>query len=321
MRIVLILLTVMMCCTSCTALPAEERAFAVVLCVEKQNGIWQLYGRIPAYKTSGEYMTVQGRGTTIKVALADLDAHAPMKVTMSQLRLLVISNDADAEEVFRKMADNPDVRMQCMTAVTEEPAEQIMEVLVPQTGSRLSKMLDLLIESRVEQGVIPDTRLADAVLMGERQSPVMAHAELLDGRLDLSSAWAAGERLTTEEMVLLSMLTGQCKEVSLNLQEGTVQIYEVKSTTTIREEGRAAWVSLCGKTKGSASAPDELERTLAESILTLLTRLSQSGCDALGLGRKLICYAADMPQWHEWDWPGRYRNIRWEIGVGLTGPA
>ena len=320
MKRILILL-IALCCTSCTALPAEERAFAVVLCIEKNGDNWQVYGRIPGYKTSGEYLTVQGNGATIQSALADMDASSPMKVTLSQLRLLVVDAGVAMEDVLWALAGEMNVRSQCLVAVTEEAAADIMEVLVPQTGSRLSKALDLLVESRIEQGVIPDTQLADALRMGERKTPVFARATLQEGRLNLSGAWAAGEWISPEETALLTLLMGQGKERRLTLPEGIAHVAEAKVKTALDADGTNARVTLCANVKTSDIPPDELERAVAQAAVKLLSHLSRNNCDALGFGREMICRASDMAQWHTWNWPARYRDIRWTVEVSLHSPA
>jgi len=61
-------------------------------------------------------------------------------------------------------------------------------------------------------------------------------------------------------------------------------------------------------------------RTRAE-VLALLMRLSSGGCDALGLGRQAILHTRDMATWHALNWPETYRGIRWEVAVGVNGPA
>ena len=320
MKRILILL-IALCCTSCTALPAEERAFAVVLCIEKNGDNWQVYGRIPGYKTSGEYMTVQGNGATIQSALADMDASSPMKVTLSQLRLLVVDIGIAMEDVLWALAEELDVRSQCLVAVTEEAAADIMEVLVPQTGSRLSKALDLLVESRIEQGVIPDTQLADVQRMGERKTPVFARAALQEGRLNLSGAWAAGEWISPEETALLTLLMGQGKERRLTLPEGIAHVAEAKAKTALDADGTNARVTICANVKTSDIPPDELERAVAQAAVKLLSQLSRNDCDALGLGRKMICHAGDTTQWHTLNWPAKYRDIHWQVEVSLNSPA
>lgn len=320
MKKMLVMLMVL-CCTSCTALPAEERAFAVALCIEKAGDVWQVYGRIPAYKADGEYLTVKGQGAMLDTALADMDASAPMKVTLSQLRLLMISAETEISDVLTVLAGKLDLRPQCVVAVTDEPAGKIMEALSPQSGSRLSKAIDLLVESRTEQGVIPDARLADVVRMGERQTPVFARAALKENQIDLTGAWAAGEWLTPEETALLSLLMGNTRELRLALPQGTSHVREAKVDVVLSVDGSSARVTLQAEATESDIPLDALERHVADAALALVTRLSHLGCDALGVGRQHVCHYRDMMQWHEADWPGKYREIRWQVEVGLNGPA
>ena len=208
-----------------------------------------------------------------------------------------------------------------MVAVTEEAAADILEVLVPQTGSRLSKALDLLVASRIEQGVIPDTQLADALRMGERKTPVFARATLQEGRLNLSGAWAAGEWISPEETALLTLLMGQGKERRLTLPEGIAHVAEAKVKTALDADGTNARVTLCANVKTSDIPPDVLEQAVAQAAVKLLSHLSRNNCDALGIGRKMICHAHDMAQWHTWNWPARYRDIHWQVEVSFRGPA
>ena len=314
----LLLLVLVLCCTSCAALPAEERAFAVALLVERNGTSWQVYGRIPAYKAGGEYLTVTGEGPSIVAALADMDASAPMKVTLSQLRLLVLRGAAEElSAVLAAFAEELDVRVQCALAVTEEPAHQVMEVLKPDTGARLSKSLDVLLEARREQG-IPVTTLADAARMGTRQSPVLTRLALDDGKLSLNGAWA-GEALTPEESTLLAMLMGTGREVRLTLPEGDVRVRDVHAKACL--EGTAAKVTLTMTLVDSALLPQDVERSLADACVHLLSRLSAAGWDALGLGRQAILGMQDMPQWQNMTWPDTYRQIQWEVAVRVNEMA
>lgn len=314
----LLALLMLLCCTSCTALPAEERAFAVTLCVEKHGDAWQIYARIPAYKASGEYLTVQGRGRSFNAALVDLDAESPMKVTLSQLRLLVISGDVDIHDVLAALSDNLDIRQQCLVAATDMGAEAIMAALIPETGKRLSKTLDLLVESRREQGTIPDAKLAKLLCMGERQSPMLAYATLEEGMLNLRGGWAAGNILTQDETALLSLLMGDVKEKYLVLPEGTAHIREASAKATYHKKEHAASVTLHMDVVESELSASELERAIADAALLLLTRLSSKGCDVLGLGRQAMLGMHDMQQWQQLMWKDTYHQVRWEISVRVN---
>ena len=314
----LLLLVLVLCCTSCAALPAEERAFAVALLVERNGTSWRVYGRIPAYKSGGEYLTVTGEGASIAAALADMDASAPMKVTLSQLRLLVLRGAAEElSAVLAAFAEDLDVRVQCVLAVTEEDAETVMSALKPDTGARLSKSLDVLLEARREQG-IPVTTLADAARMGTRQSPVLTSLSLNEGKLSLNGAWA-GEALTPEESTLLAMLMGTGREVRLTLPEGDVRVRDVHAKACL--EGTAAKVTLTMTLVDSALPPQAVERSLADACVHLLSRLSATGWDTLGLGRQAVLGVQDMTQWQNMAWPDTYRQIQWKVAVRVNEMA
>lgn len=327
----LLILVLMLCCTSCSALPAEERAFAVALCVERSGEEWQVHSRIPAYKTGGKYMTVTGKGTTIAAALMDMDAAALMAVTLSQLRLMVLNTNLDQgssiSDVLAEFVSMLDVRPQCAVAVTEESSDAVMEALDPDTGARLSKALDVLLEARIEQGVIPSAKLADVIRMGDRKSPVLIGLGLDKGRLDLAGAWPLKQDghlaspLDAEETILLSLLTGKAKDIRVVFPEGTALIREASESIQLSVDQRIARIRLYVKADESDFTPTELEQKLALALVNLMSRLSEAGCDVLGLGRKAALQAQDANRESVLPWPEAYREIRWEISVGVTSPA
>ena len=327
-KLALLLLTLTLC-TACAALPAEERAFAVALCVEREGEIWRVHGRIPTYQNSGGYLTVTGEGRTLEAALSDMDSAAPMPVHLSQLRLLVLhktlGESGDAAMVLHTLADRADMRLQCAVAVTEAPSKAVADALEPATGARLSKALDVLMESRIGQGSILSAALGDVVRMGERQTPVLMALTMEDGAVDLSGGYPLtfqgriAERLTETETGLLALLRGEAKTLRITLPGGTAQVRDANAG--IRLSQPAARVELQLQSVTSDFTAEGLAQALAEALAELLARLSASGCDVLGLGRKAILQARDMAAWHDQDWPSRCMELRWEIAVGVTGPA
>ena len=193
MKRVLLLLVAMMYCSSCSALPAEERAFAVALYVDKVDEDWRVMGRIPTYHSEGGYMTVTGQGKSLKTALAAMDASSPMSVHLSQLRLLVLQatlgRTGDLSDALSELAQRADMRLPCAVAATLTPGDVLMAVLEPAAGTRLSKAIDLILESRAEQGVILPVTLADVVRMGERQTPVLVGLTVEENTVSLSGSW------------------------------------------------------------------------------------------------------------------------------------
>lgn len=324
MKKLLILLTLLLC-TACSALPAEERAFAVVLCIEKPGSLWQAHARIPTYQNGGGYQTVTGKGNSLDTALAALEVAAPMHLHLSQLRLVVLQMAVgrDAATALHTLSARMDIRPNCAVAVTEASAASLMEALEPASGMRLSKGLDVLLDTRVEQGSILPATLADIIRMGDRQTPVAAGLRITDGQIELSGGYALAEQIvpiTDRETALLSLLRGDTKNQRLFLPDGTAEIRDAKSQIRLAGTSDAS-VILTLTAVESAFTPDDLEAQLAGELLTLLERLTKAGCDVLGLGRRAMMQMNDMAQWHVLNWPDRLRQLRWTVAVGVNGPA
>lgn len=325
-RLLTMLLMTALLCVSCTALPAEERAFAVVLCVERQDGDWRVYGRIPTYQTGGGYLTVSGGGDTVAAALSDMEATAPMRVSLSQLRLLVLDESLSEDSLasaLSELAAIPDMRLQCAVALTDAPVQDVAEALRPATGARLSKSIDVLLESRIEQGAVLSAELADVIRMGERQSAVLMAMSVEDKAVTLSGGYALDgglslvQRLTAEETALLSLLLERTKTLHLSLPEGDAQVREINVRSSLVQGVAEVEISL--HCIASALTADALGQSLAVQCVELLSRLSAHGCDVLGLGRKAIVHAEDMAAWHDCDWPARLRALQWTVSVRAEG--
>ena len=330
-RLMLLLLPLLCLCASCTALPAEERAFAVVLCVEKEGASWQAHARIPTYQTGGGYLTVSGKGETLPGALAAMEAATPMRLQLSQLRLLALSQSlgtaGEVSAVLTTLSDGMALRPQCQVAMTEVPGKKLMEALKPTAGARLSKSLDVLLDSRMEQGLILSASVSDLLRMGERQTPVLMKLALEDGAVSLAGgvpltqAGTASLALTQEETALLSLLRGDADSLQLMLPEGSAQVRDASVKISISDDLRQAEVTLTLHSLAASLTPKGLEAALAKRCILLLGRLSEAGCDVLGLGRKAVLQAHDMADWHALNWPEIYRKLRWTVSVRASGTA
>ncbi len=332
MKRLLLLLCSLLMCTACTALPAEERAFAVALGISGRAGAWTVYARVPLYQKGGGYRTVTGWGDTIGHALAALDAAAPMQLHLGQLRLLVFAQDTACSEDFLaalgEIAANREIRPEAALAVSQDGLAELMEALKPPAGARLSKALDVLLETRAAQGVILPSTLSDALLMGERQQPVLINVGLNGDALTLSGGWPVGveglaDRPTTPaDTQPLSLMTGQTKRGALSLDEGVIELSDARAETELQPPTlQQAAVRLTLRCTGSPLTEEALSRAVASACLGVLNRLSAMGCDALGLGGQAVRQVSDMTEWHDLAWPERYRELDWSVSVGISGPV
>jgi len=271
-------------------------------------------------------MTVTGEGKTFGKALLNMDAAAPMRINLSQLRLLAVdaelAKSGDLSSLLMELSDRIDMRMQCAVALTDASAKDVAEALKPAAGARLSKALDLMLDARIEQGSILPATLADVLRMGERQSPVLIALSLEGQELSLAGGYTMdGSHLAPDETALLSLLLGHAKSLRLTLPGGYADLRDVSASFRLSEGLNGARVELSMTATASSFTENELEQTVADGVIKLLTRLSANGCDALGLGRQAIMRTHDMAQWQALNWGERCRGIRWEVAVGVDGPA
>lgn len=323
MKRLLLLLLIPLLCTGCTVLPAEERAFVVALLVEAEGEGYRVYGRIPTYQNGGGYRTATGEGATLEAALLDMESSLPMRADLSQLRLAVM--DAALGDrvmpVLLQLARRQDVRQACLAAVTEENIPALAEAMTPATGERLSKALDVLAQTRREQGMIPHTTLADLVLMGDRETPLLPLVRLEGKEIDLSggmpaSSGGVGSACSTAEIGLLALLRGEVKQLTLEAPGGTAKVQLLGRKLSLFEDLQHGEVHLTLGMTAGACTPKELEADLAARLLSLLTEFAAGGYDVLGLGRKAAMLSGDLT-----DWQTMLPQIRWTVSVGATGPA
>ena len=126
--------------------------------------------------------------------------------------------------------------------------------------------------------------------------------------------------LSAEQVTLVrSKIEQTLWEIGLRVEMAEVR--DACAKVSLSEDHTSARVELTMTATASTLGESELEQALISELLPLLTRLSAAGCDALGLGRQAMMGAHDMARWRALDWPERYRSIRWEVAVGVNGPA
>ena len=328
MRHVCCLLLAMLLMTGCAALPEEDRAFAVVLGLDRDGDAWRAWARIPSYQQEGGYLTVSAQGSSLGEAMAQLEAAAPMALHFGQLRMMVFSRalaeSGDFPGVMDVLASRNGVRRQAALAVTEHDMASLMDGLEPPTGTRLSKSLEAMMAVRREQGLIPDTTLSGLRRMGERQQPVLMGIALEDG-MQLSGGWLLGAdgrlqgRLTAADQQLLSLLSGTFRQGTLSLGEGTLTVTEADSRVRLMDGEAVCSVRL--RYTSSSFSEEGAALRLNDALPALTAKLAAARCDALGLGRQAMTGCEDLEAWRRLDWQARYPALRWRFDLQLEREA
>ncbi|MBR4080458.1 MAG: hypothetical protein IKK21_01575 [Clostridia bacterium] len=334
----------------CTALPAEERAFAVCLGLSCAGDVWEACARLPEYTTPGKYLTVSARGGSLAEAMTLLDAAAPMRLHYGQVRLVILTRqlaETDAfGEVLGALAQLGEFRSDAYLCVTESPLTDMMDALTPQSGTRLSKYIEVMFASRIGLGVTPDARMGEIRRMGQRQSPLLADIGLTPkqvtgaGGLDASAgsmdasgvdiqlggAWLLAldgrvqGRLTAGETQLAQLLMGKLRKGALMLPGGSFRILDASADVSLHEKNVRCRVTLHYSDARGLTA-DGIRNEVESAALSVAGKLAAADCDALGLGRRMMRRCIDWQAWQLLDWRTFYPQLDWQITVSLQGEA
>lgn len=331
----LVLLCAALLCQSCAALPAEERCFVVALCMDAADGQVSLAARVPGYRSPGDYETVEATGASLPDALAQLEAAAPMQLHYGQVRLVAASERMAAAGMLlpalRELAQLPFFRGDAVVCVTEKEPKSVCDALNPLTGTRLSKSLDILLETRREQGTILSASISETLLMDGRQCPTAVALDVQeaekqeDSTVSMEGVWlmdssgSARQRLTGQQTQLLALISGKLKEGAIPLGNTALPLQNIRVQLSISQGQPLLRLSV--KHGQTALSDAEMAEMLAQEIRQVLDLLAKSNCDALGLARKLMSRYQTAEAWEAAQWPALYPLMDWRVEVSAHGLA
>lgn len=329
----------------CSVLPGEERAYPVCLGLHLAGDMWQASVRISTYTSPGDYMTVTASGATLAEAMTMLDASAPIRLHYGQVRMVIFSRELAASGqltgTLDKLSKLGTFRADAMLCATEDDISAVLDELTPVTGTRLSKYLEVLLDSRVEQGIVPDTTLGKYRTLESRQSLLLLPVALADGaegaggmdavpeqmadsgmKLQLGGAWLVGQdgrlngRLTIAEHQLLRLMQGQLHKGALT--EGNFALTLLEASARAKLDKNAVRLDISLRYKHSEHSRDGVKEQIISRVSRVLEKLAAANCDALGIGRQAIMQAADWAAWQAMDWPAQYPALTWLVSVEAT---
>lgn len=335
MRRWLVLLCAAFLCQSCAVLPAEERCFVVALCMDASEGQVTLAARVPGYRSPGDYETVEGKGATLSDALAQLGAAAPMQLHYGQVRLVVVSEAMASSGVLlsalRELSEQPFFRGDAVVCITEKEPKSVCDALNPLTGTRLSKSLDILLDTRREQGVILCQSLNDMLLMGGRQCPTVVALDvkeaekkedsivLMDGVWLVDGNGIAREKITGEETQILALISGKLETGTVTLGKMALPLRNIRVRLSV-SQGQP-FLQMSVKHGQTAVSDEEIAKLLEQEVKQVLQRLAESGCDALGLARKMMPRYQTADAWEAAQWNALYPRLSWRVEASANGLA
>lgn len=302
------------------------------------------------------YLTLEAEGRSFAEAMMLLHASTPRKLNFSQVREVIVNAAAARTPSFaallRQTAALPRMRGAAALVVCEGGACEMVRLLKPYMGLRLSRYTDDSLADSFGKGFTPaatlssclrdlGSTLADPLLIrGEvnafaqtdGEAPLSAPAGRLPRKsadpIDLFGAAATdGEKmtgwLTGDETTLLHLLTGGGHFYALNLTGQPATLYArgpAELSVRLGENPARLRVRLvCDVRCAPGLSPNgEALKTQAEAKLrALIRRLQALDCDALGFGERAVRGYLFLRDWEKADFKRRYREAEADISLTL----
>lgn len=174
----------------------EDQAYVLVMGLDRKTD-HQLEMTVKLPKISGgkneggsggeseNYMQISVTANDFEGALEKLDWASPRNVNLSQLKLILVSQDLASESQFGKLIANIAQTERLFTAtkvaVSEGSAKEFVNALQPYIGTRISTDIEEMFEYYNDQGYVPESSLADLYYQTESvySDPMVSYA-LLD---------------------------------------------------------------------------------------------------------------------------------------------
>ena len=171
-RLLLLFLLCLLLLTGCTPRQLEEDLLVIVLTVDRlETGDVTVSVKAPR-NASGEsaddkYLTVEATGCSFSDAITMLNAATPRPLNFSQVREVIIGENAAKQEDFARLLQQIDAlpRFRCSAAVivTKGEAKAFSKAQKPYLGTRLSRYTETTLSNYAGKGFTPKTTLCDGV--------------------------------------------------------------------------------------------------------------------------------------------------------------
>ena len=353
--------------SGCTqSLDVENQAYVLVMGVDEavNEGI-QLTIRYPrisgggsnseAGSAGGDYGALSISAGSYEAALEKLDWAVGRSLNLSQLKLVVISEDmarsGEARQLLCDIAQTERLFNAAYVAICDSSAADFVNAIEQNIGSRLSMELNAMFEMYTRRGYVPNEKLADIYYqtISVYSDPMAAYARLAqkteDGtRIDppaqtvnavesniqtryLGAALLRDGRvvglLDAEEMTLTALLRNDTKYFEYLSQHQIIRLtpsVPVQIHVHCGPEITEIDVHVQLETAVTERIPDkaQLEAQLTADIEKLIARAQQLGVEPFGFAEYAAAHFPTLQSWMAYDWHTHFSQARLNIRVDLS---
>ena len=343
----ILLLTVSLLLSGCTAINTEEQLMAVVMGIDlTDEKHFRVTVKVPSFSAPQEggndsYMTLSAEAADLPAALNRLFDTAPRSLNFSQTRLLLIESDALLRDpsLFSTLHTLDGMRSQAMISICREEAGSLLEKQKVAVGTRLSRYIDSTLDNALKEGVIPDSTLIRTLSQtgGGYQDALISVLQSAQTQQTSDSSVPASQQEQQESQspakknqsnVLwtgAAVMDGHRLSGYLSPQETMLCRFISGEISTINYRTGDGIYQLT--VRGNINllprfnAPVDLHAIAAqleEDTVTLLHTLQSLRCDALGIGGLLSRQFMTLSDWENSNWKENYLQAEKSVRFTLT---
>ncbi|MCI6291172.1 MAG: Ger(x)C family spore germination C-terminal domain-containing protein [Eubacteriales bacterium] len=343
----------------------EHQAYAIIIGIDREAEETVLTVKFPQMTgASGEksgsdsYVTTESRGINFRQAMETLKLGIPRKLNLSATVLIVVSRkiaeSGEIREITQFLISDHRLYSAAYFAVCQGDARSFVEAQEPSTGTRLSEGLKAMVKNGENQGIIPQSRLADVYyLMNSVYSdPLVMLCALKDeegtvrepgdnlprdvpvsytGDNQYTGACAlkdgkAAIYLTGLETIYANLLLGNASEFTCAMGERAAYVtLRRKPKIRVRREKDGAKVEIEMRFTGYDVAGElsayELAEHLRGRMLELIGRCQAAGVEPLGFADQAAKGSATVEDWKKFNWAEQFPRAEIDLQVTVTKTA
>ena len=340
----------------------EHQAYAIIIGIDREAGETLLTVKFPQITgASGEksgsdsYVTTESRGSNFQQAMETLKLGIPRKLNLSATVLIVVSRkiaeSGEIREITQFMISDHRLYSAAYFAVCQGDARSFVEVQEPSTGTRLSEGLKAMVKNGENQGIIPQSRLADVyyLMNSVYSNPLVMLCARMDeegtvrepgdnlprdvpvsytGDNQYTGACALKDGkavlyLTGLETIYANLLLGNASEFTCAMGERVAYVtLRRKPKIRVRREKDGAKVEIEMRFTGYDVAGEisayELAEHLRGRMLELIERGQAAGVEPLGCADQAAQGSATVEEWKKFNWAEQFPRAEIDLQVTVT---
>lgn len=296
--------------------------------------------------TSSNYTRFQITAEDFESALSRLDWASPRDVTLSQIKLIVISQelaqDPNCRRLIESIAQTERLYTAAKVAVCRGDAGAFIEKLHPAIGTRISEEIDAMYEHYTGSGYLPDSSLADLYYQTESvySDPMVSYAFLAEDAKAASALSGSTEEISSHyesdisnrylgaavfsggrmvgtlngtQTIMANLLRNEVDAVRYDCGGQSLNMIPARATyvrVDPRGEVPVIHINMHLSVAAQEQMPDEnlLRESLKADLLRAIRSAQAMKAEPFAFAEKAARYFPTFAAWETYDWSERFQS-------------